>query len=82
MIFLLDFSYCMEEDLQLKYNLIGKILNNIHVTFENIIVKFVEEDISLSLTINNGNYCTTDDNWMGAFIGKEGRKDISVGPPL
>lgn len=51
--------------------LIAKILNNVHVTFENVIVKYIEEDIVLSLNIKKATYATVDDNWEGAFVGKE-----------
>lgn len=49
--------------------LIAKILSNVHVTFENVILKYVDEDIVLSLNIKKAAYATCDPNWKGAFIG-------------
>jgi vacuolar protein sorting-associated protein 13B len=59
-------------------SLISKILTNVHITFENVIIKYVEEDIVLSLNIKKALYSTTDEAWAPAFIGKvKGQRSLT-----
>jgi vacuolar protein sorting-associated protein 13B len=49
--------------------IMSKIINNVHINFENVIVKYVEEDIVLSVNVTHASYCTADEDWEPAFVG-------------
>lgn len=48
--------------------LINKIANNISIKLNNIIFKYIEDDIVLSMNIQMLSIDSADDNWMPAFI--------------
>lgn len=48
--------------------LINKIANNISIKLHNIIFKYIEDDIVLSMNIQMLSIDSADDNWMPAFI--------------
>lgn len=49
-------------------SLINKIANNISVKLHNIILKYVEEDIVVSMNIQLLSFDSADDNWEPSFI--------------
>lgn len=48
--------------------LINKIANNISIKLNNIIFKYIEDDIVLSMNIQMLSIASADDNWMPAFV--------------
>lgn len=48
--------------------LISKILSNVHVTFENVIVKVVVEDVVTSFNVRGVKYFTAGESWLPAFV--------------
>lgn len=48
--------------------LINKIANNISIKLNNIIFKYIEDDIVLSMNIQMLSIDSADDNWMPAFV--------------
>lgn len=48
--------------------LINKIANNISIKLNNIIFKYIEDDIVLSMNIQTFSIDSADDNWQPAFI--------------
>lgn len=59
-----------EEEPQAGYmaSLIAKILNNISVICNNIVLKFIEEDIVISMNIQHLSVHSADHRWKRAFI--------------
>lgn len=59
-----------DEDAQAGYmaSLITKILNNISVICNNIVLKFIEEDIVISMNIQHLSVHSADHRWKRAFI--------------
>lgn len=49
-------------------SLVNKIANNISIKCNNIILKYVEEDIVVSMNIQLFSFDSADDNWNPAFI--------------
>lgn len=49
-------------------SLVNKIANNISLKLHNIILKYVEEDIVVSMNIQLLSFDSADDNWNPAFI--------------
>ncbi|KAJ6640172.1 Vacuolar protein sorting-associated protein 13B [Pseudolycoriella hygida] len=49
-------------------SLVNKIANNISLKLHNIILKYVEEDIVVSMNIQLLSFDSADDNWKPAFI--------------
>lgn len=49
-------------------SLINKIANNVSVKLHNIILKYVEEDIVVSMNIQLLSFDSADDNWEPSFI--------------
>lgn len=60
----------IDEDAQAGYmaSLITKILNNISVICNNIVLKFIEEDIVISMNIQHLSVHSADHRWKRAFI--------------
>lgn len=60
----------IEEDGQAGYmaSLITKILNNISVICNNIVLKFIEEDIVISMNIQHLSVHSADHRWRRSFI--------------
>ena len=48
-------------------NLVNRILNNINIIINNLILKFVEDDIVLSLNMKSAEYYSVDATWRKAF---------------
>lgn len=59
-----------DEDGQAGYmaSLIAKILNNISIICNNIVLKFIEEDIVISMNIQHLSVHSADHRWKRAFI--------------
>ena len=49
-------------------SLVTRILNNINIIVNNLILKFVEDDIVLSLNIQSAEYYSVDARWQKCFI--------------
>lgn len=49
-------------------SLVNKIANNISIKLHNIILKYVEEDIVVSMNIQLLSFDSADENWNPAFI--------------
>ena len=47
--------------------LINKIISNISIVCNNLILKYVEDDLVLSLNVRNVSYVSCDDCWQAAF---------------
>ena len=47
--------------------LINKIISNISIVCNNLILKYVEDDLVLSLNVRNVSYVSCDDTWKPAF---------------
>lgn len=60
----------VDEDAQAGYmaSLIAKIINNISVICNNIVLKFIEEDIVISMNIQHLSVHSADHRWKRAFI--------------
>ena len=58
------------EDLPPGYvqSLLNKVVNNICFKVENVIIKYVEDDIVFSLNAKSVDYFCVDSNWKAAFI--------------
>lgn len=46
----------------------NKIVNNVNIIINNLIVKFVEDDIVLSLNVKSAECYSVDKNWNRAFV--------------
>lgn len=59
-----------DEDAQAGYmaSVIAKILNNISIICNNIVLKFIEEDIVISMNIQHLSVHSADHRWRRAFI--------------
>lgn len=49
-------------------SLVSKIVNNVNVKCNNIILKYIEDDIVLSMNIQHFSLSSADVNWNSAFI--------------
>lgn len=49
-------------------SLMNKIVNNVTIIVNNLIIKFVEDDIVLSLNVKSAEIYSVDMNWMRSFI--------------
>lgn len=49
-------------------SLVSKIVNNVNVKCNNIILKYIEDDIVLSMNIQHFSFSSADVNWNPAFI--------------
>nr|CAB3267622.1 vacuolar protein sorting-associated protein 13B-like [Phallusia mammillata] len=56
--------------------LITKIKNNINIVVNNLILKYIEDDLVLSVNIQTAKYHSVDETWQSAFI------DLSEGSPF
>lgn len=50
-------------------SLMSKIVNNVSIVCNNVILKYLEEDIVLSLNARTLTYTSVDSNWQTAFTG-------------
>lgn len=59
-----------EEDLPPGYlqSLLNKIINNVNIVINNLILKFVEDDIVLSLNVKSAECYSVDGDWARSFI--------------
>ncbi|KAG7317797.1 hypothetical protein KOW79_018832 [Hemibagrus wyckioides] len=49
-------------------SLIRRVVNNLNVVINNLILKYVEDDIVLSVNITSAECCTVDEQWERAFM--------------
>ena len=49
-------------------NIINKILSNICIIVNNVIVKFVEDDIVLSFNMKSAEFFSVNENWEKSFV--------------
>lgn len=49
--------------------LINRIINNVSIVCNNVILKYVEDDIVLSINAKTLEMVSVDQNWSPAFIG-------------
>lgn len=49
-------------------SLIRRVVNNLNVVINNLILKYVEDDIVLSVNITSAECYTVDEQWDRAFI--------------
>ena len=58
------------EDLPPGYlqSLVNKIMNNVNIVINNLILKFVEDDIVLSLNVKSAECYSVDSDWNRSFI--------------
>lgn len=62
------------EDLPTGYlqSLMNKVMNNVNIIVNNLIVKFVEDDIVLSLNVKSAECYSVDRDWNRAFVDIQG----------
>ncbi|ODN04129.1 Vacuolar protein sorting-associated protein 13B [Orchesella cincta] len=48
--------------------LIAKIINNVRVNFENVVIKYQESDISFSVNVGEASLTPADENWNHTFL--------------
>jgi vacuolar protein sorting-associated protein 13B len=58
-----------EDETGYMKNLAKKVLQNVEIVFENVVLKYVEDDLVLSLNIRKVVSQCVDSNWKPAFIG-------------
>lgn len=49
-------------------SLIRRVVNNVNIVVNNLILKYVEDDIVLSVNITSAECYTVDDTWERAFM--------------
>lgn len=49
-------------------SLLNKVLYNLSIKVNNLILKYVEDDIVLSVNIKSAEFYSTDENWSKAFV--------------
>lgn len=49
-------------------SLIRRVVNNVNIVVNNLILKYVEDDIVLSVNITSAECYTVDDMWERAFM--------------
>lgn len=54
-------------------SLIRRVVNNVNVLVNNLILKYVEDDIVLSVNITSAECYTVDDVWERAFMDVTGK---------
>ena len=60
----------MEAPTSYIQNLMSKIINNVSVVCNNLILKYVEDDIVLSINVKTLEMKAVNRHWMPAFIGE------------
>lgn len=64
-------KFSLSFDLFLKgyvQSLIRRVVNNVNIVVNNLILKYVEDDIVLSVNITSAECYTVDDTWERAFM--------------
>lgn len=51
-------------------SLISKIVTNVRVNFENVVIKYVESDIVFSVNVGEASLTVADKNWKATFVGE------------
>ena len=46
----------------------NRVINNVNIVIKNLILKYVEDDIVLSVNVKSVDSFTVDHNWQKAFI--------------
>lgn len=57
-------------------SLIRRVVNNLNVVVNNLILKYVEDDIVLSVNITSAECYTVDDMWERAFMDITGEQRL------
>lgn len=58
-------------------SLIRRVVNNVNIVVNNLILKYVEDDIVLSVNITCAECCTVDEFWDRAFMDISGELNFS-----
>jgi len=71
-----DSSYEPRKDAQsapptYAQSLLAKIIANVRVNVENVIVKYIEDDLALSLNLKTFALSAANSSWENAFIGMQ-----------
>lgn len=59
-------------------SLIRRVVNNVNIVVNNLILKYVEDDIVLSVNITAAECYTVDDIWERAFMDITGKKKLAT----
>lgn len=57
-------------------SLIRRVVNNVNIVVNNLILKYVEDDIVLSVNITSAECYTVDDMWERAFMDIAGEQRL------
>ena len=49
-------------------SILNKVINNVSFIINNIIIKYVEDDIVFSVNVKSVNFHSADENWQKSFI--------------
>lgn len=68
----LSLFICCRDDENSGYmrGLISKIVTNVRVNFENVVIKYVESDIAFSVNVGEASLTAADENWNDTFLGE------------
>lgn len=61
----------MEAPTSYIQSLIARIINNVSIVCNNVILKYVEDDIVLSINVKTLELKTVNGKWQPAFVGKK-----------
>lgn len=67
--YLILMCYRNDENAGYMRGLISKIVTNVRVNFENVVIKYVESDIAFSVNVGEASLSAADENWKDAFLG-------------
>lgn len=59
-------------------SLIRRVVNNVNIVVNNLILKYVEDDIVLSVNITSAECYTVDDIWERAFMDITGKRKLAT----
>jgi len=51
-------------------SLINRVLHNVKFVYENVVIKYIEDDLVFSLHVKNVTLCSVDGDWEQAFVGE------------
>ncbi|XP_055328305.1 intermembrane lipid transfer protein VPS13B-like [Paramacrobiotus metropolitanus] len=58
-------------------SLTTRVLNNVHIHFTNLILRYVDEDFTLNILVKSANYFTVNNKWEKAFV-EVAQPDLSL----
>lgn len=67
-------SFCVCVCVGYVQSLIRRVVNNVNIVVNNLILKYVEDDIVLSVNITSAECYTVDDIWERAFMDVTGEQ--------